>query len=137
MKTKLNLFLPLIIFHFFITGCNQDDSKEHSIPIVQTLKVKDITETTASSGGLVLNDGGASVITKGICWDIKPNPTTTRSTKTIENQETSLFNSTLSNLIPNQKYYVRAYATNSIGISYGNEISFFTKKKYNYLQSRW
>lgn len=129
MNIRLYLFFTLIVTHFLLSGCYQDDSKELSIPIVQTLKITDITETTASSGGLVFSDGGSTIITKGICWDIKSNPTTTLPTKTIENQESSLFNSMLSNLIPNQKYYVRAYATNSVGTSYGNEISFFTNQK--------
>ncbi|MAL60770.1 MAG: hypothetical protein CMC14_12065 [Flavobacteriaceae bacterium] len=129
MKIRFNLSYCLIVIYFLIIGCHSDDIRELSIPILQTTKITDITETTASSGGLVLSDGGTSIINKGICWDIKSNPSITHSTKTIESQESSLFNSMLSNLVPNQKYYVRAYATNSVGTSYGNEVSFFTNQK--------
>ena len=66
MKIRFNLSYCLIVIFFLIIGCHSDDIRELSIPILQTTKITDITETTASSGGLVLSDGGTSIINKGI-----------------------------------------------------------------------
>ena len=61
MKIRFNLSYCLIVIYFLIIGCHSDDIRELSIPILQTTKITDITETTASSGGLVLSDGGTSM----------------------------------------------------------------------------
>lgn len=129
MKTWGNgsyLLLTLSWVTFIFNGCG--DAKEHvSLPVVRTLEVTNITAMSATSGGIVTDDGGAIVTNRGICWDIQPQPTTALSTKTSDGQDTGMFVSELSNLIPNQQYFVRAYAKNNAGTSYGSEISFFTQ----------
>jgi uncharacterized protein (TIGR02145 family) len=95
-------------------------------PTLTTISASLITSTTASTGGNVTNDGGASVTAKGVCWSISLNPTVDLSTKTSDGTGTGSFVSNLISLQPGTIYYVRSYATNSLGTSYGNEINFTT-----------
>jgi uncharacterized protein (TIGR02145 family) len=97
-----------------------------TLPTLTTIAVSLITQTTASSGGNISNDGGAAITAKGVCWSTSTNPTISLTTKTTDGIGISAFASSITGLIANTTYYVRAYATNSIGISYGNEVSFTT-----------
>lgn len=97
------------------------------LPTVQTEAISSISSKTACSGGKVISNGGASISAYGIVWNTSPNPTIDLSSKTKETASYTNFSSTMSNLKPNTKYYVRAYATNSKGTAYGNELSFTTK----------
>ena len=83
------------------------------------------SSTTANSGGNI-TDGGASVTARGVVWNTSQNPTIALSTKTIDGTGTGNFSSAISGLTPNTTYYLRAYATNSAGTAYGNEITFTT-----------
>jgi uncharacterized protein (TIGR02145 family) len=95
-------------------------------PTLTTTSASAITATTASTGGNVTSDGGAPVTAYGICWSTSVNPTTALSTKTTEGTGTGAFTSSITGLNPNTAYCVRAYAINSVGTAYGNEISFTT-----------
>ena len=95
------------------------------IPTVTTTVVSNITDTTATSGGNVTSDGGAPVTARGVCWNTSSNPTTADN-HTTDGSGTGTFVSYLTGLTPNTLYYVRAYATNSVGTAYGNELSFTT-----------
>ena len=94
-------------------------------PTVITSNVTNITLISATCGGNVTSDGNETVTERGICWDISSNPTVAGS-HTIDGSGTGVFLSYLTNLNPNKEYYIRAYATNIVGTSYGNEISFTT-----------
>ena len=94
-------------------------------PIVTTAEVTDITQTTAVSGGNVTDDGGASVTARGVCWSTSQNPTISDN-HTSDGNGTGSFTSNLTNLTANTTYYVRAYATNENGTSYGEQKSFTT-----------
>jgi uncharacterized protein (TIGR02145 family) len=96
------------------------------IPTITTISVSSITNTTATSGGNITSDGGATVTTRGVCWSTTTGPTTALSTKTTDNTGTGIFTSSITGLTAGTIYYVKAYATNSAGTSYGNEISFIT-----------
>ncbi len=96
-----------------------------TVPTVTTNAITNILQTTATGGGNVTNDGGLSVITRGICWSTSPNPEITDST-TIDGSGTGVFISLMTGLSPNTTYYVRAYAINNEGIAYGNEVSFIS-----------
>jgi uncharacterized protein (TIGR02145 family) len=85
-----------------------------------------ITGTTATSGGNVTTEGGAAVTARGLCWSTSPSPTIALSTKTSDGTGIGAFTSAITGLIPNTTYYVRAFATNSGGTSYGAEVSFQT-----------
>lgn len=92
-------------------------------PSVTTAALTAITETTATSGGNVTADGGASVTVRGVCWSTSTNPTTANS-HTSDGTGTGSFSSYLTSLTAATTYYVRAYATNSAGTAYGSNVSF-------------
>lgn len=92
---------------------------------ITTNSVASITSTTATTGGNISSDGGAQVTSRGVCYGTNQNPSVTGS-KTNDGTGTGNFHSSLSGLIPNTTYYVRAYAINSTGTTYGEEISFKT-----------
>lgn len=85
-----------------------------------------ITIESAILTGTVINDGGAAVTSRGICWSTSVNPTVSLITKTINGTGIGSFSSIISNLTPSTTYYARAYATNSAGTAYGNEVVFTT-----------
>ena len=90
-----------------------------------TTEVSSITLTTAVSGGNVTADGGGAVTARGVCWATTTAPTITNSLTT-DGTGSGSFTSNLAALLPATTYYIRAYATNSAGTAYGNEISFTT-----------
>lgn len=94
-------------------------------PSVDTDAVSDVTGTSATCGGDVVSDGGESVTARGVCWSTSSNPTTSDS-KTIDGAGTGTFTSSMTGLSLGTTYYVRAYATNSKGTSYGAEKTFTT-----------
>jgi uncharacterized protein (TIGR02145 family) len=102
-----------------------------AVPTVTTIPISDITSTTVKSGGIVTGDCGSVVTTRGVVWSTSPNPTISLTTKTTNGSGIGSFTSILINLVPKTTYYVRAYATNSAGIGYGNEITFTTLESTN------
>jgi uncharacterized protein (TIGR02145 family) len=96
-----------------------------SMPTVTSSSISNITSTTASGGGYVTSTGGATVIARGVCWSTSQNPTVSNS-HTTDGTGTGSFTSSLTSLSPNTTYYVRAYATNSVGTAYGSQVSFTT-----------
>lgn len=94
-------------------------------PTVTTTQVYNIKETSASCGGNVTSDGGAAVTAKGVCWSLSQNPTI-NDNKTNNGSGTGSFTSNITGLTNSTTYYVRAYATNSEGTSYGEQQSFTT-----------
>jgi hypothetical protein len=119
---KISLIVILLISSVLsLTSCK----KEPNTPILGTTSVSAITQITASSGGNITDDGGASVTARGVCWNISDNPTVA-SNKTSNGTGTGSFTSSITQLIPNTKYYVKAYAVNSAGAGYGSQVSFTT-----------
>jgi len=112
------------------TGYGQIFSfKTASDPItVVTSAVSDRGVTTATCGGNVISDGGVPVTSRGVCWSTNQNPTLANS-KTTNGSGSGLYISYLTGLSANTTYFVRAYATNSNGTSYGDVISFTTLVK--------
>jgi len=94
-------------------------------PSLSTTAVTEISTTTAVFGGKITADGGATIISRGVCWDTSDDPTI-ENNKTSENSELLSFTSNITQLSPNTSYYVRAYATNSAGTGYGESVSFKT-----------
>ncbi|MFN6078313.1 MAG: FISUMP domain-containing protein [Bacteroidota bacterium] len=84
-----------------------------------------VTNITAISGGNITSDGGTPVTARGICWSTSPNPTVTNDS-TRNGAGTGAFSSNISGLLGSTTYYVRAYAVNTTGVSYGNQITFTT-----------
>jgi len=106
---------------------NQISFSTVSLPtIASTLAATDITTTTAISGGNITSDGGGAITARGICWGTSVNPTTSNSLSTVAGT-TGTYTSTMTSLTSGTLYYVRAYATNGAGTSYGTQISFNTQ----------
>ena len=101
-------------------------SPVHVPPTVITTAISQINSTSAVSGGNVTSDGYSAVTVRGVCWDIATNPTLALPTKTNNGTGTGIFASNITGLTKDITYYVRAYATNAIGTSYGAEFSFTT-----------
>jgi len=96
------------------------------VPSVSTSSVTNIMAVSAEGGGNVTNWGGDSVVSRGVCWNTTGNPTTADSTSE-DGSGPGTFTSFIYPLEESTKYYVRAYATNSAGTGYGNQISFTAK----------
>lgn len=114
-------YFAIILLSLFFVGCKP----EAEIPTVVTQEVTDVAINTAKVNYEVVNDGGAEVTSRGVCWDTIQNPTIDND-KTNDGTGVGTFTSELSDLISQKTYYVRAYAVNSAGVSYGEEKSFVT-----------
>lgn len=93
---------------------------------VTTKAITEITLTSAKSGGDIATDGGAAITAKGICWNTSANPTIANN-KTNDGTGATGFVSSITALTQGTIYYVRAYATNKAGTSYGNQVTFTTQ----------
>ena len=93
-------------------------------PVLTTSSLSNISSTSAVSGGNITSRGNTPVTARGVCWSTSPNPTVALSTKTSDGTGGGVFASNITGLTVSTTYYVRAYATNSFGTSYGNELSF-------------
>ena len=92
---------------------------------LSTTSVTNIGSTSAQTGGTITNTGGSTITARGVCYSTNPSPTVSNSTVSA-GSGSGQFTATLSGLSPNTTYYVRAYATNAAGTSYGNQLSFST-----------
>ena len=127
---------PLLLAIFFIslsviilgTGCKKSQTTT-SAPVLSTTDViLDVTSTSAQSGGTVSSIGTSAITANGVCYS------STNQVPTIKDSVTKeaiiyysyTFTSNLSKLLPNTTYYVRAYATNSVGTGYGKVVKFTT-----------
>ena len=96
-----------------------------TVPTVTTASAVSITQTTATGGGSVTSDGGANVSGRGVCWSTSANPTTSGSCANT-GEGTGAFTVSITGLIANTLYHVRAYAQNSSGTGYGSDLTFTT-----------
>ena len=103
-------------------------TKQLFTPTIVTTQPTNVAYNSATVGGNVTNDGGASVTERGICYSTSANPTTA-DTKVTNGSGLGEFTCNLTDLQDGTTYYVRAYAINAKGIAYGEEVSFTTKTK--------
>ena len=96
-----------------------------NLPVLETSPVGSITAGSAISGGNITDDGGSSITARGICWSSTENPTISDNF-TSNGSGTGSFTSELTGLNCNAPYFIRAYATNSVGTAYGGQVSFNT-----------
>ena len=131
MKTRKQTFY---LFSFILIGtmlstnsCKDGDESPDTatIPSVVTSDITEITISTAISGGEITSDGGEIIIARGVCWSTNENPTIDDK-KTLDGTGIGAFVSTIGDLATKTEYYVRAYATNSIGTAYGETKMFTT-----------
>ncbi|NSW93969.1 MAG: fibrobacter succinogenes major paralogous domain-containing protein [Bacteroidales bacterium] len=120
VKISIMICIASVTVMFF-NSCK----KKPTPPVVTTASVTAITQISAVSGGNVTNDGGAGVTARGVCWSTTANPTVANN-KTTDGTGIGSFTSNLTGLTAGTVYYVRAYATNSAGTGYGNQVTFTT-----------
>jgi len=98
-----------------------------NFPTVTTKAIQNINTFIPTSGGIVVSNGNSPIVENGICYGTQTNPTVNDS-KTIDylNYLDQTFDSEFSDLQPSTIYYVRAYATNTVGTAYGNQVQFTT-----------
>lgn len=118
MKAVAALMLLMVVV--YATGCKKEQLAE-----VQTSQVTNVTSSTATAGGMVVSDGNSTITERGVCWGKQSNPT-------IDNYHMSAgsgigsFTCDIIGLDVSTTYYLRAYALNGAGISYGSETNFRT-----------
>ena len=119
-------------YHFRIVGVNSEGTSYGNdltftpgAAVVTTTAATGITLTAATTGGNVTSDGGASITARGVCWGTAANPDVTGS-HTTDGSGMGVFVSSLTGLISNTTYHIRAYATNVSGTYYGNDLTFTT-----------
>jgi hypothetical protein len=93
---------------------------------VVTAPAKNITSTSAETGYTLSANAIGIVNREGICYNRKPNPTTSGATITGDNTSGSTFKVQLTGLAPSTTFYIRAYFTVGSVTTYGNELSFTT-----------
>jgi uncharacterized protein (TIGR02145 family) len=92
------------------------------LPILTTTSVSSLTQTSVISGGNISSDGGSTIIARGVCWSTSPDPKINLVTKTVDGTGSGSFTSTITGLVSGTTYYLRAYSTNNIGTSYGDNV---------------
>jgi len=112
----LSVILPLIV----VTSCEKQDT-----PGVKTESLTRIEMNQAIAGGLVTDDANAEVVDRGVCWSTAESPTIADN-KTHNGSGPGYYQSVMDKLMPDTRYYFRAYATNRKGTGYGNELTFKT-----------
>lgn len=122
MKKPVFLFI-LIAAIFFFDSCKK--SEVVTIPLLSTTPISNITYTTSTSGGDITSDGNTLITERGVCWSTSSNSTVS-GLKTSDGIGIGQFVSNITGLEAGLTYYVRAYAVNSVGIAYGDEVSFTT-----------
>ena len=122
MKTKS--FLLLVLFCALFLSCKEEKYK----PDVKTVEVKEITSNSAIIVGQLVSDGGCENVEFGFLWDTKEDPSFENESESIKCSDASMFLYELENLEPSTEYFVRAYARNEIGLSYGEPLRFMTSE---------
>lgn len=97
---------------------------DYGLPVVITSNVENITGASAVCGGNILDDGDKPVTARGVCWSRNQNPTINDS-HTDNGSGIGSYTSDITNLMGFMTYYVRAYATNSVGTNYGEQYEFY------------
>jgi hypothetical protein len=116
---RFQLVIELIFVLLLYSSCRHK-------PTVTTEPITEIETTQAKTGGVVTNDGNSAVVDRGVCWS-KSSDLLIEDNKTHDGLGLGYYKSSMTHLIPNTMYFVKAYATNRKGTCYGNEVSFRTK----------
>ncbi len=112
--------IMLLMVVVYATGCKKEQLAE-----VQTSQVTNVKSSTATAGGMVVSDGNSTITERGVCWGKQSNPTIDNYHKSAGSGIGS-FTCDITGLDVSTTYYLRAYALNGAGISYGSEVNFRT-----------
>lgn len=127
MKKSVLVAVGMVVLTALVlSGCSRDANE--GLPKVQTNGAISLSDTTFECGGTVLSDGGNKVTSRGLCWSATSEPRAVEGFMTKDGTGTGTYRSKIIGLVPETRYYYRAYATNSEGTSYGEEQTFVTKR---------
>jgi uncharacterized protein (TIGR02145 family) len=124
MNFKIRMIQSLIfmIVILIFSSCKIYESDSLTVPVLTTIEISNITQTSANCGGIIESNGGSTITTRGVCWSTEKNPSILDS-KTYDGTDIGEYTSTISGL-PVDTIFVRAYASNSLGPGYGDIVSF-------------
>lgn len=126
-KAIVGILLLAIPVMVIIQGCKKDEDTNITVSELTTLSATEITSTSAISGGNITDDGGAPVSARGVVWSKTENPDlSTNEGKTEDGSGDGEYASHLTELSPGTMYYIKAFAINSKGTSYGAQVTFTT-----------
>lgn len=130
-----NVFTSLLFIGIIavLNGCVKGGAlTPATAPVITTNSfIMNATSNAAQSGGIITSNGGADIITVGVCYSSTNSTPTTSNSVTVDTMKqdaanTKYFTSNLTGLAPSTTYYVRAYASNSAGTAYGSTVKFTT-----------
>ena len=119
----LLLFAATMLLQCFVFEKSTDSPT--GLPVLTTSAVINVTQNSAQCGGIISTEGETAVTERGICYGLNQTPTLA-DTKSLNGMGPGSFTCAMAGLTSNTVYYVRAYATNSVGTGYGGILSFTT-----------
>lgn len=133
MSLKGKGVYALVVLSLVFHACKKNNSitplNIQKPPKITTLEISSITASTAITGGNITDTGNTAIIAKGVCYSSRDTLPDLNNPKTVHNSRSNNFKDTLTHLLRNTTYYVRAYATNTAGTVYGQVIKFTTNTK--------
>lgn len=134
-KFKSYLLVALLGFAtLFWYSCKKDDSStptptsQTGPPKVTASVISDTTQTSAKASAVITSDSGSAITSRGFVWAKTTGPDTTLSTKVKSGTGAGSFDGTIGGLTSNTRYFVRSFAANAKGLTYGTEVEFTTKQ---------
>jgi hypothetical protein len=125
-QSIMNLHMNNGVLHQY--PVNDIDSVTYSLAVLPTVITNNVSGTSNNSTnafGEITNNGGTAITNRGFCWSSSPNPDITDNT-VLAGSGLGSFSSSILGLSSNSTYFLRAFATNSMGTAYGNEVTFNT-----------
>jgi uncharacterized protein (TIGR02145 family) len=127
--SHIPLLSALVVVFLTTFSCKEDVNDTTppvaAVPVLSTLPIEDLTQTTVTSGGEITDEGDSAITDRGVCWSTNENPTLSDS-HTSDGAGVGKFISSVSCLNPDTRYYIRAYAKSNAGVGFGNPVSFTT-----------
>ncbi len=136
MKIFINLSGVFLIALLFIYGCSKFNDKKLTyinpdLPIIMNF-VDSTNDSSCTITAKIDNAGKPKIIYQGVCWDTAPNPIYDSSSHKKDTTTRSPFSISFSGLKPRTLYYARAFAVNSAGVAYGEQVTFMTPAKSSF-----
>lgn len=113
----------LLVALLLLVAC-ESNTPSYDFPVVETTEAVNITAYSVVCGGAI-SSSGAKISTKGVCWSVNQNPTIDDTKIQVDNDAVT-FSAEIKGLQPATTYHVRAFASNAVGVSYGQEMMFTT-----------
>ncbi|MFA5712858.1 MAG: M64 family metallopeptidase [Bacteroidales bacterium] len=100
-------------------------------PTIQISTITEVAQNSAKVEGRVTSDGGLPIVSRGVCWSRDRAPSL--NDHVVETSGgVGEFSISLENLEADRVYYIRAFATNSLGTTYGKVTTFVTLASSTY-----